>query len=151
MKLAVIVSVFIALLVIATIVDNTPTPTSIASKPAWTTYASKDEMTGARQAFAFSRNVTAITRMTFPYRDTEAWLGVGCDAQSEWGYIGFDHAPNLVDRQIQSGYNTLQLRVRWDDAVANTQSHRTIRATRSYTSLTIPSRLHSSLHTPPCV
>ena len=66
MKLAVIVSVFIALLVIATIVDNTPTPTSIASKPAWTTYASKDEMTGARQAFAFSRNVTAITRMTFP-------------------------------------------------------------------------------------
>src|SRR3546814_4229697 len=41
---------------------------------------------------------------------------MGCDAGSEWAYVGFNEAPNLTDTDAQSGgYSTFSARIKWDD------------------------------------
>jgi|26BtaG_2_1085354.scaffolds.fasta_scaffold00066_30 RNA polymerase subunit RPABC4/transcription elongation factor Spt4 len=94
--------------------DTTPTE---AKAPEWSSFESTDEMTGDRSAYAVSPNTEPTRRMDFPYGDVEAWLAVGCDASSEWAYIGFNQAPNLNDGDIGDGYRSFRTRVRWDDNV----------------------------------
>jgi hypothetical protein len=58
--------------------------------------------------------------MEFPYGDTKAWLGIGCDGKNEWSYVGFTTAPNLNNTDTQDGYSVVTTRMRWNDTVENT-------------------------------
>ena len=78
-------------------------------------------MTGKRQVFASSPTVHAVEKMDFPYHDVTAWLGVGCDGKDEWAYIGFSQAPNLTDTETESGYNRINTRIKWDEAIQNVE------------------------------
>src|SRR3989442_4076375 len=83
-----------------------------AQKPQWETSTGTDQMTGKRQVYATSPTVPPTTRMEFPYRDVQAWLGAGCSGKSEWAYIGFTKAPNLTDTETESGYNRINTRIK---------------------------------------
>jgi|TARA_B100001971_G_scaffold206324_1_gene224930 RNA polymerase subunit RPABC4/transcription elongation factor Spt4 len=83
--------------------------------PSWRTSNSTDQITGERSAYASSPRTTSTTPMEFPYSDAQAWLGVGCDSDSEWAYVGFTDSPNLVDDETRDGYNEIRTRIRWDD------------------------------------
>lgn len=87
-----------------------PPPTS------WRTTSSVDEITGEKSSYAASIRVKPRQRMGFPYGDTEAWLGVGCDGSSEWAYIGFSNSPNIPDGDTRDGHDYITARNRWDDA-----------------------------------
>ena len=87
--------------------------------PTWSNRTSKDVMTNKFQAFASSPRAEAKTKMDFPYQDTEGWLGIGCDADSEWAYFGFTNQPNITDDETEDGYNLIETRIRWDDQVQN--------------------------------
>jgi hypothetical protein len=87
--------------------------------PAWTTFTSRDEMTGKQSCHAHSPATRPEERMAFPYADVSAWLGVGYDGASEWVYVGFSDSPNLLDTNTGDGYSRLQTRVRWDDTIEN--------------------------------
>lgn len=83
----------------------------------WDTSLSKDEMTGERSAYASSPITGPTERMAFPYSDTKAWLGVGCNFLYEWVYVGFTTAPNLNKTDTKDGYNLIRTRIKWDDKV----------------------------------
>ncbi|MFT7338141.1 MAG: hypothetical protein ACI92B_001470 [Marinobacter maritimus] len=85
--------------------------------PEWSTFDSADEMTGKKSAYAVSPKATTTKPMSFPYNNAEARLAVGCDATSEWAYMIFTDAPNLNDGDIEDGYKTFRVRVRWDENV----------------------------------
>jgi hypothetical protein len=87
--------------------------------PAWTTSSSTDEMTGKLSAHAQSPVTYPSTQMSFPYHEVKSWMGVGCNSTSEWTYIGFSTAPNLVNDITKDGYNLIHTRVRWNDTVKN--------------------------------
>ncbi len=101
--------------------STTERPKQVSALPQWRSFTSKDEMTGAASTFAVSPNVEPNQRMTFPYGDVEAWLGVGCDGSSEWAYVGFSSAPNLSDDETESGYNVVRTRIRWDEHVTQVE------------------------------
>lgn len=86
-------------------------------KPVWVTSVSKDEMTGKFTAFAHSPISYPSKKMGFPYHDVNSWMGVGCDADNEWVYLGFNDSPNLSKDTTESGYNLLKTRIKWDDNV----------------------------------
>lgn len=85
----------------------------------WTHSNSKDEMTGKESAYASSPIIEPTKKMDFPYSDTTAWLGVGCDGKKEWAYIGFNKAPNLTDTDTEDGYNLIRTRIKWDGKIEN--------------------------------
>lgn len=95
---------------------NKKTP---SKKPnyAWSHSTSKDKMTGKRSAYASSSTVGPTKKMGFPYGDTKAWLGVGCNGNNEWTYIGFNKPPNLSDTETKDGYNLIRTRIKWDKQV----------------------------------
>lgn len=90
-------------------------------KPAWTTSTSKDEMTGKLSAYAHSPISFPTKEMSFPYGGVNAWLGVGCDKNSEWVYIGFNGSPNLANTETEDGYNLINTRIKWNGAVENVE------------------------------
>ncbi len=83
----------------------------------WRNSASKDEMTGKRQAFATSPMTSPTSPMSFPYTETQAWLGFGCDGENEWTFVGFSQQPILLNTDTEDGYNSISTRVKWDDSV----------------------------------
>ena len=85
----------------------------------WNVVEKKDEMTGDKSAYAYSSNVKSTKEMDFPYGDVESWLGVGCDKDSFWAYIGFTEAPNLQDTETEDGYNKIETRVKFGDEIMN--------------------------------
>jgi len=85
----------------------------------WRTSLSKDEMTGKQFSYASSSITGPTKRMEFPYHNTKAWLGVGCDGTSEWAYVGFNNSPNLSDTDTEDGYNLIRTRIKWDDKIEN--------------------------------
>lgn len=87
------------------------------SKPEWTTTISADEMTGVRSAYANSPGTQPNIAMSFPYHNVSARLAAGCNNISEWAYIAFDDAPNLANTENESGYNTLNARIKWDNDI----------------------------------
>jgi hypothetical protein len=88
-----------------------------APDPTWENTRSKDEMTGKRSSYAASPTVASKAPMAFPYQGTKAWLGVGCDKDSEWAYIGFTEAPNLNNTETEDGYNVIRTRFKWNETV----------------------------------
>jgi RNA polymerase subunit RPABC4/transcription elongation factor Spt4 len=88
-------------------------------KPSWQSNKSKskNEMTGAFSAYAFSPRVYPSDKMSFPYSDVTGQMGVGCDAESEWVYFSFNSAPNLANGETKNGYNLIKTRVKWDELI----------------------------------
>ena len=100
--------------------QNSATSEKVSSpEPSWVTSTSKDEMTGKFSAYAHSPVVYPSKKMGFPYHDVNSWMGVGCDAKSEWVYFGFNGAPNLANDETKDGYNIIRTRIKWGDNVAN--------------------------------
>ena len=93
--------------------------TSAQASAQWYTSQDSDEMTGESSSYAHSQSVTATESMEFPYNGTEAWLGVGCDGQSEWVYVGFSQQPNLINTTTFDGYDNIRTRIKFDDKVQN--------------------------------
>lgn len=87
----------------------------------WDVSTSTDEMTGEKSSYCSSPIASPTKTMDFPYSDTQAWLGIGCDGNSEWVYIGFTNQPNLIDTDTEDGYNVISTRVKWNDNVVNQQ------------------------------
>jgi hypothetical protein len=85
----------------------------------WDVSSNKDEMTGEVSAFCSSKLVSPTERMDFPYSDVKGYLGVGCDGNSEWAYVGFTTAPNLANTETKDGYNIINTRIKFDDDVEN--------------------------------
>lgn len=81
----------------------------------WDVSSSTDEMTGKATAYCSSPSTSPTKRMDFPYSDTKAWLGIGCDGDTEWIYIGFTTQPNLLNTDIEDGYNVISTRIKWDN------------------------------------
>lgn len=81
----------------------------------WRNSSSQDPMTGEMTWYAISPYVTSTSKMSFPYTGTEAWIGIGKDSKDEWVYIGFTNEPNLVNTKIGNGYNSVKIRIKWDD------------------------------------
>jgi hypothetical protein len=100
----------------ANLTEASPTP---PPKPQWETSTSIDKMTGKKTVTATSPSVGSTERMGAPYNDVQAWLGVSCNVKSEWAYIGFTTAPNLIDTQIENGYNIINTRIKWDKSLQN--------------------------------
>lgn len=90
-------------------------------KPSWSTTTSKDEMTGKISAYAHSPIAFPTKQMSFPYNNVNAWLGVGCDSNKEWVYIGFSVSPNLANTETEDGYNRINTRIKWDDAIESVE------------------------------
>jgi len=88
-------------------------------QPTWRTSTSKDEMTGEFSAYAHSPDTRSSKKMEFPYHDVSSWMGVGCNAKSEWVYFGFNGAPNLANDETEDGYNLIRTRIKWNDNVEN--------------------------------
>lgn len=84
-------------------------------EPIWTTSTSKDEMTGDLSEYATSPITKPSKKMEFPYRKVHAWLGVGCDKNNEWAYIGFNSSPNLTNTKTEDGYDSIKTRIKWND------------------------------------
>ncbi len=83
--------------------------------PSWSTYTSRDEMTGRLSAYAKSPATEPLVPMDFPYRAVRSQMGFGCDGITEWMYITFTQAPNLDDTDTRDGYNAITTRFKWDD------------------------------------
>ena len=110
-----LVLIFIGLIVY--VVSQSPSTTSTSSakstadpassEPSWAASTSKDEMTGKFSAYASSPRALPSKRMSFPYKDVESWMAVGCDSENEWVYFGFNSTPNLTRDETKDGYNLI--------------------------------------------
>ena len=98
---------------------STSSTSPTATRHGWTVKTSRDEMTGKANHHATSPIASPTKRMGFPYHDVKAWLGVGCDENKEWAYFGFTTAPNLNDTEVEDGYNVINTRLKWDEAIHN--------------------------------
>ena len=87
----------------------------VSNVSTWRTLQSKDEMTGDKTSYAMSSGATSRKTMQFPYAGTTATIGVGCNKNSEWAYIIFSNAPNLLNTTLSNGYNNISTRFKWDE------------------------------------
>lgn len=86
----------------------------------WRGWAETDEMTGKKTHYATSPRTGATKKMAFPYSDTMSWVGVGCDeAGKQWAFVGFTQEPNINDGKTEGGYDLIDTRVKWDNAIVN--------------------------------
>ena len=84
------------------------------------------EMPMRANSCCVSKDASPTERMDFPYSDVKGWLAVGCDADSEWAYVGFTTAPKLQNTTIEDddGYagwvccsHHISTRITFDDEV----------------------------------
>lgn len=90
-------------------------PAAEPEKPNWSTFESKDEMSGSTTHYATSPRTKPNSPMGFPYADVTAVIGVGCDKTSKWAYFRFSKAPNLTNTDTEDGYNIIKNRIKWGD------------------------------------
>lgn len=95
--------------------EGSSRPTSQPREPTWKTLRLTDEMSGERSSYAISPRAVSKLPMRFPYQGTKAWMGIGCDRDSEWAYIGFTKTPNLSNTKNKNGYHMVRTRFKWDD------------------------------------
>lgn len=91
-------------------------PFSVCSA-SWDIAIKKDEMSGLKQAYATSQSVSSTERMSFPYSEVRAWLGVGCSSKKMWAYIGFNQSPNISHSEPHNGYRLIDTKVKWDNNI----------------------------------
>jgi len=101
----------------STTVSDKPKVNPSVKLPQWTNTDSTDEMSGKRSAYTLSPTITPNRPMEFPYSNVDSWLVVGCTKSSEWAYVGFSRAPNLVDTENGDGYNVIKARVKWGESL----------------------------------
>mgnify|MGYP005855621629 CR=1 FL=1 len=89
-----------------------------AAPAAWTHSRSSDPMTSEVRGVAKSPPTLSRPPMQFPYALTTGKIYFLCDSDSEWAYIEFSKAPNLIDADAMDGYSSLTARVKWDDALS---------------------------------
>ncbi|MCF8001547.1 MAG: hypothetical protein K9K76_06815 [Halanaerobiales bacterium] len=92
---------------------------TVSASAQWDTFVSKDEMTEEETWYATSPYVAPTETMGFPYHNVEASLLVGYNGKSEWVYIVFSEAPNIIDDETKDGYNLIYTRIKWDDEIEN--------------------------------
>ena len=92
---------------------------TISASAQWTTSVSKDEMDETETWYATSSYTSPTEKMSFPYGNIKAWLGIGYNGKQEWVYIGFNDSPNLTDTSIKDGYDLISTRIKWNDEVEN--------------------------------
>lgn len=100
--------------------SKTTVTEKVTPKPTWTTSQSEDAMTGELSHYATSERVNSRQPMSFPYSDTNAWLGFGCDSSSEWVFVGFSSQPNLSNTDVKDGYNLINTRIKWGNDLEQT-------------------------------
>lgn len=77
----------------------------------------EDAITGEFTFYAISNSHRSISRMQWPYHNTESWIGYGCGKDAEWLFLGFSDAPNLTNTDVRDGYHLFDTRVRIDNNV----------------------------------
>lgn len=83
----------------------------------WRTSTDTDKMTGDKSSYAVNNWSVPTERMSFPYSDVIANIGIGCDKSSSWIYLVFSHVPNLSRTETRNGYNRIESRIKFDDKV----------------------------------
>jgi hypothetical protein len=81
----------------------------------WSVEVARDRMTDNTEAYAHSSSVKSLDPMKPPYTGTKAWLGVGCDAQRTWTYVGFDKKINITKSRTGDGTSSYNMRIRLDN------------------------------------
>lgn len=85
----------------------------------WTTDISNDVMSGELKAYAHSDLTAPLKKMSFPYSEVKSYLGVGCDKENEWAYVGFTTPPNIINDETLDGFSQFDTRVKWDEELTN--------------------------------
>jgi hypothetical protein len=98
------------------IITLAPIPTK-TPELLWDIASSIDEMSGITSYFLKSQYVEPTQRMGMPYDGVIAIVTVACDKNGEWAYIWFSTSPNLVNTDIEDGYDRITTRVKWDDSI----------------------------------
>ena len=71
------------------------TTSAVAGKKSWNYSNNIDEMTEKETHYAMGIKVPATKAMRFPYRDSNSYIGYGCDnTGSEWVFINFNKLPS---------------------------------------------------------
>lgn len=78
----------------------------------WTAWSDEDPMDGTERTGISSAWTSPLSPMGFPYREVRAVAGIACDSGV---YFRFTTAPNLSGDETRNGYNTIKLRVKFDD------------------------------------
>lgn len=83
----------------------------------WEQTTNVDEMTGEKTNYLLSPVTTNTKKMGFPYGNLASSMGFGCSKKGEWAYFWFKSSPNITDRQVESGYNTIKTRIKFGDVL----------------------------------
>ncbi len=94
--------------------EVSPAPEEPLPASRWNLTTDSDPITGKTSAYAISPGFNSTEEMEFPYGGTEMSIGFGCNTDSEWLYLYFTEAPNLINNDTKDGYNLSSSRVRWD-------------------------------------
>lgn len=86
---------------------------------AWNVNEIKDEMTGSIETYANSPEAGPTRPMSTPYDDIRGWLGVGCNNEREWVYVGFTDTPNIHDKEISEGHHIINTKMKWGEKIEN--------------------------------
>ena len=87
-----------------------------AQTSSWSSSTSADVMTDEKSSYTHSVITAPIRKMSAPYADVEAVLGVSCDGVKEQVYLAFSKAPNLANDETKDGYNLITTRIKWDNS-----------------------------------
>lgn len=80
----------------------------------WTSWSSTDPIDDSVRKGLASAWTAPRKTMDFPYRKTKAVVGLACDDAKSEAYMRFTEQPNLSRGKSHDGYETRQLRVRFD-------------------------------------
>jgi len=87
----------------------------------WRLSKAVDNFDGEIHWYASSKRIRPDTRMSFPYGGTRSELKYGCsngpNGFSEWAFFWFSNSPNLINDEIQDGYDIHKARSKWDDSI----------------------------------
>lgn len=93
---------------------------TFATSKQWEVTFSQDEMTGDFSAYTTSPFTKPLKQMDFPYSQVKSWIGVGCDGDSYWVYLGFNSEPHISRDETRDGFDYIRTRIKWDDEVLST-------------------------------
>lgn len=87
----------------------------------WKVTSDVNDMTGEVNYYAMSSSTYSTKTMGFPYKGTQSWIGVGCNENSEWTFIGFSNAPNISKTETHDGWNSITTRFKWDSKIKSVE------------------------------
>ena len=91
----------------------------------WYVYSSEDEFDGRQQKFFFSGEISPNKPLSFPYKNSDPILAVGCEKRGKkdhcWTYMKFK-ALNLTGGDIRNDYTEHYVRVKLESGKIETFS-----------------------------